>query len=144
MSNLESILTTTQIIADSLHTPKARQQPVQQLKTGIDHYQSRLDSQTPKQVLLLLGDSNDPARDLYAVGKGTFLDELLTVAGGENVLSSNMAKYPKISKKFIISKTPEITIEVGPMSGRVYFRWIQILTLAKIQLKDASKNRGKS
>ncbi|MDP7552782.1 MAG: helical backbone metal receptor, partial [Nitrospinaceae bacterium] len=78
VSNLKSILTTTQIIADSLHTPKAGQQLVQRLKTGIDHYQSRLDSQTPKQVLLLLGDSNDPARDLYAVGKGTFLDELST------------------------------------------------------------------
>ena len=91
--------------------------------------------------MLLLGDSNDPARDLYAVGKGTFLDELLTVAGGENILSSNMAKYPKISKKFIIRKTPDITIKVGPMSGRVYFRLIQILTLAKIQLKSMQTKR---
>ena len=130
--NLKSILTTTQIIADSLHTPKAGQQLVQQLKTGIDHYQSRLDSQTPKQVLLLLGDSNDPARDLYAVGKGTFLDELLTVAGGENVLSANMAKYPKISKEFIISKSPEIIIEVGPMSK-----------LSEVELKKRRNDWGR-
>ena len=91
--------------------------------------------------MLLLGDSNDPQRDLYTVGKGTFLDELLTVAGRENVLSSNMAKCPKISKEFIISKSPEIIIEVDPMSGRVYFHWIQILTLAKIQLKSMQTKR---
>ena len=71
--------------------------------------------------MLLLGDSNDPARDLYTVGKGTFLDELLTVAGRENVLSSNMAKCPKISKEFIISKSPEIIIRSGPHVGQGIF-----------------------
>ena len=65
---------------------------------------------------MLLSDTNDPSRDLYAVGRGTFLNELLTIAGGENVLPDTMAKYPKISKEYIIAKSPEIIIEVGPKS----------------------------
>ena len=117
VENIKSILTTTQKIADSLNIPRQGQQLVQKLKTGIKHYQTQLNSQVPKQVLLLLGDTNDPARDLYAVGKGTFLDELLSIAGGENVLPNTMAKYPKLSKEFIISKSPEVIIEVGPMSN---------------------------
>ena len=117
VENIKSILTTTQKIADSLNIPKQGQQLIQKLKTGIKHYQTQLNSQAPKQVLLLLGDTNDPARDLYAVGKGTFLDELLSIAGGENVLPNTMAKYPKLSKEFIISKSPEVIIEVGPMSN---------------------------
>ena len=117
VENIKSILTTTQKIADSLNIPKQGQQLIQKLKTGIKHYQTQLNAQAPKQVLLLLGDTNDPARDLYAVGKGTFLDELLSIAGGENVLPNTMAKYPKLSKEFIISKSPEVIIEVGPMSN---------------------------
>ena len=117
VENIKSILTTTQKIADLLNIPRQGQQLVQKLKTGIKLYQTRLNSQIPKQVLLLLGDTNDPARDLYAVGKGTFLDELLSIAGGENVLPNTMAKYPKLSKEFIISKSPEVIIEVGPMSN---------------------------
>ena len=66
---------------------------------------------------MLLSDTNDPSRDLYAVGRGTFLNELLTIAGGENVLPDTMAKYPKISKEYIIAKSPEVIIEVGPKSN---------------------------
>ena len=34
----------------------------------------------------------------------------------KNVLPDTMAKYPKISKEYIIAKSPEIIIEVGPKS----------------------------
>ena len=132
VENIKSILTTTQKIADSLNIPRQGQQLVQKLKTGIKHYQTQLNSQVPKQVLLLLGDTNDPARDLYAVGKGTFLDELLSIAGGENVLPNTMAKYPKLSKEFIISKSPEVIIEVGPMSN-----------LTKIEIKKRKQDWSK-
>jgi len=117
VNNIKNILNTIQVIADSLKIPKEGYRLVAQLQTGINYYKTRLTSQQTKQVLLLLGDSADPGRDLYAVGKGTFLDELLTIAGGENVLPDTMAKYPKLSKEFIISKSPEIIIEVGPMSN---------------------------
>ena len=65
---------------------------------------------------MLLSDTNDPSCDLYAVGRDTFLNELLTIAGGENVLPDTMARYPKVSKEYIIAKSPEIIIEVGPRS----------------------------
>ena len=66
---------------------------------------------------MLLSDTNDPSRDLYAVGRNTFLNELLAIAGGENILPDTMATYPKISKEFIIAKSPEIIIEIGPKSN---------------------------
>ncbi len=67
--------------------------------------------------MLLLGDSSDPARDLYAVGPGTFLNELLVLSGGTNILQNSNAQYPKLSKEFIIEQSPEIIIEAGPNSN---------------------------
>ena len=55
------------------------------LKNKINTFKQRLAGQLPKKVLLLLGDSSDPARDLYAVGPGTFLNELLVLSGGKNL-----------------------------------------------------------
>lgn len=117
MSSLENIFDTIRIIADSLEIPEAGQHLVEKLKTKIDDTRSRLKGQKPSQVLMLLSDTNDPGRDLYAVGKGTFLDELLTIAGGSNVLPDTMARYPKISKEYIISQSPEVILEVGPKSN---------------------------
>ena len=116
-SNLRNILTSIHIIADSLQVSEAGHQLTEKIKIRINDYRSRLKELKPRQVLMLLSDTNDPSRDLYAVGRGTFLNELLTIAGGENVLPDTMAKYPKISKEYIIAKSPEIIIEVGPKSN---------------------------
>ena len=66
---------------------------------------------------MLLGDSSDPARDLYAAGPGTFLNELLNLSGGNNIVRDSPARYPKLSKEYIIKKSPEIIIEAGPKSN---------------------------
>ena len=87
------------------------------LKNKINGFKQRLAGQLPKKVLLLLGDSSDPARDLYAVGPGTFLNELLVLSGGINILKNSNAQYPKLSKEFIIEQSPEIIIEAGPKSN---------------------------
>ena len=114
VNNLENILTSIQLIADSMGTPKAGKQLVDKIKIQIDNYRTSLKKNKPRQVLMLLSDTNDPSRDLYAVGRNTFLNELLSIAGGENILPDTMATYPKISKEFIIAKSPEIIIEIGP------------------------------
>ena len=117
VNNLNNILNTIQIIADSLHMPQAGHQLAIKIKTKIEGYRTHLKKIKPRQVLMLLSDTNDPSRDLYAVGRDTFLNELLTIAGGENVLPDTMARYPKVSKEYIIAKSPEIIIEVGPKSN---------------------------
>ncbi len=117
VNNLNNILNSIQIIADSLHMPQAGHQLAIKIKTKLEGYRTHLKKIKPRQVLMLLSDTNDPSRDLYAVGRDTFLNELLTIAGGENVLPDTMARYPKVSKEYIIAKSPEIIIEVGPKSN---------------------------
>ncbi len=84
------------------------------MKNSIGYHQDRLKDTPKKSVLIILGDSNDPTRDLYSVGRNTFLGEILDLAGGENILPVTMARSPKISKEFIIEKSPEVIIEAGP------------------------------
>ena len=117
VNNLGNILTSIQVIADAMQTPKAGKQLADKIKIKIDNYRTSIGKTKPRHVLMLLSDTNDPSRDLYAVGRNTFLDELLSIAGGENILPDTMATYPKISKEFIIAKSPEIIIEIGPTAN---------------------------
>ena len=79
-------------------------------------YKDKLKGVPPKEALLLLGDSSDPGRDLYAAGQGTFLHELFEISGGKNIIPPTMAQYPRITKEYIIEKSPEVIIEAGPKS----------------------------
>ncbi len=117
VNNLENILKSIQAIANTMQVSKRGHQLVNKINAEIEQYRTRLRKLKPRQVLMLLSDTNDPSRDLYAVGRDTFLNELLSIAGGENILPDTMATYPKISKEFIIAKSPEIIIEIGPKSN---------------------------
>ncbi|QPJ65624.1 MAG: ABC transporter substrate-binding protein [Candidatus Nitrohelix vancouverensis] len=116
VSGLQDIFNAIQILGKEIGRSNEAEALTAQLKEGLQSYQDKLSGIRPKNVLLLLGDSNDPSRDMYAVGKGTFLDELLTLSGGRNILPDSLSQYPKVSKEFIIKNSPEIIIEAGPKS----------------------------
>lgn len=115
--DLENILRSILIVGDALEIREAAQRLHDKLQQGVEGYKNKLKDQRRKSVLIILGDSEDPLRDLYAAGKGTFLDELLTLAGGENILDRSLAIYPKVSKEYIISRSPEVIVEAIPRAN---------------------------
>ena len=116
MGNLREIFETITKLGSVLKCQSQANKLTLHLNEGIAFYQERLKGLPQKEVLLLLGDSSDPARDLYAAGPGTFLNELLNLSGGKNIVRDSPARYPKLSKEYIIEKSPEIIIEAGPKS----------------------------
>jgi len=117
MGNLEEIFESIKKLGVALNCMEQANKLTLQLTKGISFYQERLKGLPLKEVLLLLGDSSDPVRDLYAAGPGTFLNELLNLSGGKNIIRDSPARYPKLSKEHIIEKSPEIIIEAGPKSN---------------------------
>ena len=116
MDNLAEIFASIKKLGAALNCQESAEKLLLRLNEGIAFYQERLKSLPRKEVLLLLGDSSDPSRDLYAVGPGTFLNELLNLSGGNNIIRDSPARYPKLSKEYIIEKSPEVIIEAGPKS----------------------------
>lgn len=117
MHHIEEIFATIREIGEALGYSKSAEQLTKKLRLDIAAHKNRLAGIPAKPVLLLLSDSNDPLRDLYAVGRGTFLGELLEIAGGDNVLPDPKALYPTVSKEFIMRQSPEVIIEAGPKVG---------------------------
>jgi iron complex transport system substrate-binding protein len=116
MDTLDDILSSIKFLGSTLDDVKVSEQLLKKLTDGINFYKNKLEGISSKETLLLLGDSSDPGRDLYATGPGTFLHELLEISGGKNILHSSMPKYPRLSKEYIIEKSPEVIIEAGPKS----------------------------
>ena len=55
---------------------------------------------------------------LFTAGKGSHIDDLIEIAGGENIAKEIDKPYPRISQEFIIEKDPEVIIL--PYMGRCY------------------------
>jgi iron complex transport system substrate-binding protein len=63
------------------------------------------------QVGALLGPSDD---GLSVAGPGTFLDELLTTAGGENVAAKLRRRYAMVEPEMLLSMAPDVVIQLIP------------------------------
>jgi iron complex transport system substrate-binding protein len=116
LTDIDSILDSIEKIGYKIGLAEKAIKLRRKLEDEINLYKNKFNSQKKKSVLLLLGDSNDPMRDLYAAGRTTFLGQLLSLAGGDNILPETFAEYPKISREFIIQKSPEVIIIAGPMA----------------------------
>ncbi len=68
------------------------------------------------RVMIVVGRDVSSGRlsDLYLAGGGTFLGEMLVLAGGENVIESTVVSYPMISMEGLLRLAPEVVVDLAP------------------------------
>ncbi|MEP6693686.1 MAG: cobalamin-binding protein [Chloroflexota bacterium] len=54
-------------------------------------------------------DASDPTK-IFTVGPGSYIDDLITIAGGQNVASSATGAYPQLSAEEIVKSDPEVIV----------------------------------
>lgn len=64
------------------------------------------------KCLLIIGRNPDTLSNMYIIGAGDFLNELMAVAGGRNAYEGNIS-YPGISVESIIAMNPDVIIELS-------------------------------
>ena len=69
--------------------------------------QARLDDAPVRRVLMVVGQT-----PLVAVGTGTFQDELIRMAHGDNLAARAGGSWPRLSIEFAIAAAPEVIIDI--------------------------------
>lgn len=54
-------------------------------------------------------DASDPTK-IFTVGPGSYIDDLITIAGGQNVASRATGAYPQLSAEEIVKSDPEVIV----------------------------------
>lgn len=65
----------------------------------------------PRRVLFVVDRQLGGLRGLVVAGPGSYLDELLRMAGGENVVSDLKLRYAKIAAETISERRPEVILD---------------------------------
>ncbi|MFH1680031.1 MAG: helical backbone metal receptor [Candidatus Eisenbacteria bacterium] len=67
------------------------------------------------KTMLVVSRTPGTVRDVFVAGPGTFLDELLRMAGGANAFEGAIARYPEPGAEEILYRNPEVIIEIRPL-----------------------------
>ncbi len=85
---------------------------VARIEAAIEATAAKRPAKRPR-VLLIIDREAGGLGNLIAAGTGTYIDELLAVVGGENVLAGAGVKYPKISMEEVLRAKPEVILDMS-------------------------------
>jgi iron complex transport system substrate-binding protein len=79
------------------------------IERKLEALRTRTASITPKPRVFHEVDASDPAKP-FTVGPGSFIDELIVIAGGTNIAARTGSAYPQLSVEEIVSADPEVIV----------------------------------
>jgi len=94
-------------------------QLVAQVRGKLNGVRQRTSGLPKKSLLFIVGRSPGGLEHLIAVGKGSYLNELIEIAGGVNALASGPLPYPRISLETVLGLNPDVLVDMGDMADTV-------------------------
>jgi len=111
--SIEDILRSLDQIGRWTGTEKRAGQLVADLRAQLDRVRAEAAKRPKKSALFLVGRSPGTLQGMVGAAGGTFVDELMTLAGGVNVLRDSPIQYPKVSLEQVLSTDPEVILDMG-------------------------------
>ncbi len=109
IEQVADIYVATEQLAAVAGEPAAGNSLVDSLRTQLDAIRRRSDGK-PRVKVLMVVDIEGKA----AVGRGTFLNDLLETAGGENVMPEGGPHWPTIDRETLASLKPDVILQLLP------------------------------
>lgn len=146
---IKTLVTPSQTVEDALNaievigrtTGKEREATALATATRsvLDRVRARARNLPHPVVLCVVDRTPGTLRDLYAATRGSFLTELIEIAGGKVIVAPARTGYGKISKETVLTVNPEIIIDLMPGSKGQYAddpqaAWRDLPELKAVQL----------
>jgi iron complex transport system substrate-binding protein len=113
VANLNDVLASISSIAALLGNAKAGENLVAKIRAQVEDVKKRIAPAARRKVLLVVG-----VHPVIAVGGKNFIDELIALAGGENIAGNAAQPWLNLPDEVVVAKAPQVIIEAGMGSER--------------------------
>jgi len=117
--DFSEILETIQLIGEVVGREKEANRIIKQMNLRIEKVRQRVRERKRPRVFLQIG--RDP---IFTVSNGSFADDLIAMAGGENIARDEKAPYPSYNLEEVILKSPEVIIISSMYADSDHSRWL--------------------
>jgi iron complex transport system substrate-binding protein len=109
IETLDDIFKAVDDLGTAIKEPDLANSAKQQMHSRLDAVRQHVAGQKAVRTLLVINSNADAV-----VGPGSYLDDLLKIAGGENAASSLKQHWPQIDREMLLSLKPDAIIELLP------------------------------
>lgn len=102
---LEDLFVTIDRIGEVTSTGAAAQQMSERLRAEFSGVSGKVAAKPRRKVMFIVG-----VEPLFVAGRGTFIDELITIAGGTNISGDSFSKYPQLGIEEVVARAPDVIL----------------------------------
>ena len=113
LASVSDILSSIKSVARLLGNPQAGEELVRKIARQFEEVKKRLAGAPRRATLLVVG-----LQPLVAVGGKNYINELITLAGGENIAGNAGQPWLNLPHEYVVAKAPQVIIEAGMGSER--------------------------
>lgn len=117
--NLDNSLAAIQTIGNRSGVGERAARLVQEMRSRLDEIRRRTARAPRRSLVFIVGRTPGRLEGLVAVGKGSYLNELIEIAGGVNALAGTPLAYPKISLEALLAMNPDVLVDMGDMADTI-------------------------
>ena len=109
---LTDVFTGIQIIAKAGGAPERAAGLISQIQSGLDGIQAKAKAVPSPRVLVIMARRQGMLTDLIAIGPDNYVNQILQIAGGVNVLAKpGLPQYPRISLETVLRENPDVILD---------------------------------
>jgi iron complex transport system substrate-binding protein len=113
-STLDDIYAEIQLIGKAAGVPERATRLIAQVRSSLDAIQSKAKLLPSPRVVVIVDRQQGTLNNLIAVGPDNYVNQILEIAGGTNVLAkAGLPQYPRISLETILRENPDVIIDLS-------------------------------
>ena len=108
-TTMDSIMSDIKLVGTVLGVPAQAAQVTAGMQLRLDSLKTKVATAKSKPKVYWELDGTNPAKP-YTVGAGNFVNDLITLAGGENVFGAVASPFPQVGAESVVAAAPEVII----------------------------------
>ncbi len=111
--SMEGVHRSIRQIATAAGVPAKGDELSATLRRKLEKLQAKTATLARPKTVFIVGRTVGTLDGLFAAGGGSYLAELIDIAGGANIFRDSGAAYPKITSEELMARNPDIVIDMG-------------------------------
>jgi iron complex transport system substrate-binding protein len=117
--NIAAIYKSIHDVGTATGTEHAATQLSDSILDGLGKIRNRVAPLPRVRMMFVIGRSPNRLDGLVVAGRASYLNEVIEIAGGENVFRDAVAGYPEVSLEEVMARNPEVIVDMGDMSDTI-------------------------
>lgn len=94
-------------------------QLIDSIRGGLDAIRAQAAPFSRTRVMFVVGRTPGRLDGLIVAGKASYLNEVIEIAGGENIFRDASAAYPEVSLEEVMARNAGVIVDIGDMGDEV-------------------------